>query len=306
MGAGCALKLVNNFMKPLGFTVSVLKDTNAVIASSEVDLGSVREGSYLRIGNDTLFYQVARAEEFFYIKNCDCINKQTIRVNEDVGVNLLPGDTLDISFKEYGFDSFFGIINGGGGYAVGDILYLKTGKPSVNTTTGVTQATAFLVLAVNEAGSITEVGVHQEGKYIEPPENTSEVIGGTGGGAVFEVQHYLLDDRTIIERNIHNITKGIGYTDVTLVYPLPMIIDKAKFSVRKWRMILTSNYLGDDKFHETYQVARDFTPALHLPLLAKGSFNSELLLNKALSLIDAKCLEYENRIKELEAKFNQP
>ena len=52
--------------KQFGYTASILKDTNRLIASSQANWGSLPEGSYVIFDEDEDFYKVIDKEQFFF------------------------------------------------------------------------------------------------------------------------------------------------------------------------------------------------------------------------------------------------
>ena len=142
----------------------MLKDTNRVVASSEVDLSKVSPGDYLRIDKEPLVYTVARADKMFYIKDFNVIDRKTIEIPSPVGVNLIVGDTLKITYKEYGCVGLLEIKHGGLRYKVGDVLTVEGGTPTVNLETGLIETTSFNVIEVDENGSILTLGPRTNGK----------------------------------------------------------------------------------------------------------------------------------------------
>ena len=81
------------------------------------------------------------------------------------------------------------------------------------------------------------------------------------------------------------------------MYSLPTGIKEGKLSIEKWEMILVSNYQGENKIAQPFQVIRDFTPNYRIPLITKNSFNQELIINHALTILDKKIAELENKLK---------
>lgn len=288
-------------MKPLGFTISVLKDTNRVVASSEVDLTKVKAGSYFRIGGEPIFYTIARADKFFYIKDFTVIDPHTVKISSEVGINLLPGDNLKITFKEHEMAVFIDIKNGGERYKVDDVITVVGGTPSVNRENGLIETTSFVVLEVDEKGAIRNLGPRTKGVYIEPPFSIVEVTGGNGVGAVIELGYAVIEQRATVE-NVVNKVPDVNQGLVILDFPLPTNLKSGKISVEKWQLTLTSPYLGESKINATYDISTNFTPSLRLPLMVKNSFQKEILYNEAMNILEQKIIALEARIKELESR----
>jgi hypothetical protein len=287
-------------MKPLGFTVSVLKDTNRVVASSEIDLMKVKAGDYFTVNGEPVFYTIARCDKFFYIKDFEVIDSRSIKLNTEVGINLIPGDNLKITYREYELKVFIDIKFGGVNYKVDDVITVLGGTPSVNRQNGLTETTSFTVLEVDDKGSILSLGPRSKGVYIDPPSQISEVIGGKGVGAVLEVGYSVLDQRATVENvvaKVPDISQGI----VVLDFPLPPSLKDGKLSVEKWQFTLTSPYLGESKINATYDIASNFTTNLRLPLMLQNSFQRELIYNEAMNILEQRVVALEARIRALES-----
>jgi hypothetical protein len=287
-------------MKNLHSTISVIKDTNRVVAQSDVDFSVIRPNSYFKVENDTNFYIVAKSNKFFFIEDFKVISRGQIQINKNIGIDLLRGDTLKLSYKEYTGDTLIEIKNGGGNYKVGDELSPGGGSLSVDVVTGFGVPTTFKVEEVNERGTITKVSLKEAGKYIVSPHTICEMNGGNGAGAVFEMIFALLSNRALIERTISTIAFEKGVSNVFFDYNLPANITEGKLSVEKYELTLTSPYLGDTKISSSYSVARDFTANLKLPFLVKNSFSTDTIINQAFNILDNKITELEARIKKLE------
>ncbi len=287
-------------MKNLHSTISVIKDTNRIVSASDVDFSVVREGSYFKVSNDVVFYQVSKANKFFFIQDFKVISRNQIQISKNVGIDLLRGDTLDLSYKEYSCDTLIDIKNGGAGFKVNDEVSPNNGSLSIDIMNGFGEPTTFNIEEVDDKGTITKVSLKKEGKYIVPPGSVVEMHGGEGRGAVFEIAFALLSNRALIEREVSTITFEDKITNVFFDYALPLNISEGKLSVEKWELRLASPYLGETKLGESYDVVRDFTPSLKLPLLVKNSFSRELIINQAFNILDSRIAQLEARIKELE------
>jgi len=286
-------------MKNLHSTISVIKDTNRVVACSDIDMSVVRPGSFFRAGNDSVFYTVLKSSKFFFIEDFKVISRSQIQINKNIGIDLLRGDTLKLSYKEYTCDTLVEIKNGGGGYKIGDEITPNGGSLSIDITTGYGVPAVFRVEDVNEKGTITKVSMKDAGRYIIAPHPIAELNGGEGRGAVFEMIFSLLSNRALIEREVSTITFEGGVTNIFFDYSLPANVTEGKLSVEKYELILTSPYLGDTKISESFDLSRDFTAHLKLPLLVKNSFSREQLINQAFNILDNRIAALEAKIKEL-------
>ncbi len=292
-------------MKNYTHSISVLKGTNKIITSSEVNLKGLREGSYIRIGNDHVFYIVSKVSPLLYVKDFEVENARTIKIKDNIGINVLTGDTLTLSHKEYKLYTLFGITNGGKGYKKDDILTVEGGVLLANLETNIKELASFIVTNVDAHGTILEVGINVEGKYIEPPKSTCSLIGGSGDGAVFEVDFNVADQRNLLERKVSSYEVKNDCSLVRLDYPLPEGLKTGKMSIKKWQAEITNNYGGDSQRDINYEIARDFTPIYNFPTLVKGSFNQELIINRFISLVDQKFDLVDKEINLLKEKIKE-
>lgn len=288
-------------MKPLGFTVSVLKDSNRVVASSEVDMAKVKPGDYFRLESEPTFFTVARTSKFFYIKDFEVFDRKTIKLSSEVGINLLPGDNLKLTYKEYELVTLIEIRNGGERYQVDDVLTVVGGTPSINRENGLIDSTSFTVVAVDEKGSILALGPRTKGHYLEAPETIVDLSGGAGASAVVEVHYGVVEQRATIE-NVVAAIPDINTGMVKLDFPLPPNLKNGKLSVEKWQLTLNGTYAGETKINSAYDISSNFTPALKLPLMLQNSFQREILFNQAMNLLEQRIVQLEARITELEKR----
>lgn len=279
--------------------ISILKDTNRVVASSDIDLGNVRPGSLFRVIGDSVFYTVAKTNRFFLIKDFEFISSRRIKVTGDVNISLSVGDTLSISYKEWELYTIMEILNPGKGYKVGDEISASGGDLSVDAYSGTSEACLMTVDGIDDNGGITNIGLHRVGRYVSAPNKKNNIIGGSGDGAVFDLDFRLLEDRKIVERTIVGLDTQAILSDIFLDYPIPNGIKDGKVSVKKWEILLSSNYVEDSKVNVNYDISNDFTPVFNLPLLVPGSFSMELIYNQTIRALESEILKNRTEIEQL-------
>lgn len=289
-------------MKLIGNIGNIKKNTNRLISTSFSDWSAVRDGTFIKFDGDSHFYTASHTEKRTFLKDFIVFKPNVLKVDEDCGVNINEGDTLNISFKEYELATLYKIISSGKGYRVGDHVTIGEGVASLNIQDHTLNSTVLEISKVENNGEITEVTIINRGKYIDPPNKITPLKGGIGSGASAEVSYKLTDHRTFINRDIQSIEFKGSSTFVTLVYPLPDGIKEGKLSVEKWEILLTTPLKGENKVNQTFQITRDFTPNYGMPLIAKNSLNQELYINHVLGVLDQKIAELEGRVKELEKK----
>lgn len=284
-------------MRNLGYTANVSEGANFIVSSTEADWGHVREGSLVSVGDDISTYQVAKLDSFRYIKNfTSTSNTHSITINENVGVFVSEGDTLDISYKEWELKTVFSIKNGGLGYRAGDSLGVVGGTALEDSMDGMPKSIVLDVKSVDARGRIAEVECASRGRYSSPPPAEAGASGGTGSGAVFHIHYALTETRSTMERTAISVSRSGGHTSMTLSYPLPSGVVEGKISVVKERIWLTSPYLGATKSGVQLRLVRDFTPHLGLALLAPGSQQHEAIFNANMVLMDQKIKQLEDAL----------
>lgn len=283
-------------MKHFGFTVSILNNSNRIVSSSEVDWSHLREASSIKFGDDSSYYTVAKISPFFYIQDFTIIDSNTLKINNDIGINLLQHDKIDLSYKEFEIRAIKNLIDSGKNYKTGDILYFKNDKVSISTIDNQPNMSTFIVSEVNSEGTITKLVYQERGKYLVCPDSIIELSGGLGQGAKIEVDFKVTDNRSILEREISKIETNPDFTLIKLNYPVPNGVIEGKLSSNKWEATLSTIYTHGDKLNSTYHVLRDFTPNIGLPLLVKGNPNFEHVYNEAVKKIDKELAEIKVKL----------
>lgn len=287
-------------MKIIGTIGSIKKNSNKLISTTFSDWSAVREGTFIKFNDDSQFYIVSHTEKKIFLKDFILIKPNVLQINEDCGINISEGDSLNISYKEYEINAVYKLLIAGQGYKNGDHLTLGGGAASLNIADHTLNSAIVNVDKVGSKGEIIEFNLINKGKYLEAPPNITDLKGGQGSGASIEVSFKLTDHRSFIERDVQKVEFQSSSTLVYLVYGLPNGIKDGKLSIEKWEIIFNSNYNGENRSSQPFQVTRDFTPNLKIPLIAKNSQNQELTINHGFAVLDKKIAELEERIKKLE------
>ncbi len=291
-------------MKLISRALSILKGSNKATSHSEDNVSSLREGTYIRIGNDNIFYTILSTKSIFLIKDFELLSPTRIKIKDLNHHVYLKGDTITASYKEKELLSVFNIVNGGRGYKIGDQVSLVGGDASFNVETNSTFPAKFVINEIDDKGAVLSFGILENGRYINPPPKICDLIGGEGTNLVFECEYKQIDDRSVIERTIEQAHIEGNGTIITLNYSLPAALKDGKFSLKKSEIILTSDYKGENKIDVPYEIARDFTPYLMLPLLVRNSLSLELLVNNAFVRLDDKARQLDDKLAQIDEKLN--
>lgn len=268
------------------FTVSILKNTNRIISSSDDKFIGIGKDSLIKLENESILHTVANKESFFYIQDFKVQSSKIIYIEEDSSINLQKGDILKISYKEYEAKFVINILNEGSAYEEGDEVNAKDGILSIDISTGGGHPTIFNISQSSISGNVKQIGIKDSGRYIIPPNNPVYTYSKRGDGLELEVKYLELSNRSILEREITDIYFSEGKTFIMLNYSLPPNLSCGKLSVEKHALILSEFYTGNTSKNINYQIFRDFTPNLKLPLLVKNSLSPEAIFNRALFILD--------------------
>lgn len=292
-------------MKILGNIGSIRKNTNKITSSTFADWSAIRSGSFIKFADDVHFYTVSHTEQKIFLKDFVVVQDNIIQINEDCTTSVGVGDSLNISYKEYELNILHKIMNAGSGYKIGEKLTVGGGTTSLNLKDNTLYSTAFIVNRVGENGEILELSINDRGRYVMSPPDITDLKGGSGKNAVIESNYKLTDHRTFIERDVEKIEFKNSETIIYLSYSLPKGIKEGKLSIEKWEVVLTSNFVGDNKSNQVFHVTRDFTPIYQIPLMTKNTPNQELIFNNAMITVDKKIAELEELIKAINIKNNK-
>ncbi len=297
-----ATSCLDNILKHIGLTASAARDSNLVIGGSDVDWSIIRPGSYFRFSTDDHFYTIAKTSRIFFVRDFDVLAPNKITIKSDIGSTIQINDVLKLSYKEYELLTLFGIENGGMGYKVGDTVYIEEGSVVRELSSGLLLRAGFTVEAVDEEGKITGLSLVSKGRYLESPGEICNLSGGNGKGVAVNAEFRLLDERQIVERTVVTIDANRMTGNMWLDYPLPAGLKIGKLSVEKWQLHLTSPYLSETKISAGYEIARDFTPHLGLPLMVRGTLSAELTFNQSMAILDERVRRLEDKITDLTTK----
>lgn len=285
-------------------TASVLKDSNRVICESKCDPSHLSSGSRIKFYLDPESYTIARIEELFYIVSFEVRSNGDLLIKDNVDINLVLGDVVDVSYKEYELDTKVNIIGAGSGYLVGDVLTIREGTPYTDVDTKIDKYSRLEISDTNEFGGVISLKVIDAGKYIKvPSEQVSfghEPQGGKGSGLELVLIYKTINNRATISREIFEIGKDGDKYSVRLNHSLPKNIKEGKISVKKYQMFLSSNYASESKFNASYQLITDFTENYKFPYLIQGSLSAAAVYNEAITALDAKIKTLEDKIARLE------
>ena len=281
-------------------TVSLAKGSNRAYGGTLADWSLTRLNSFLKIANVSTLYTVIDKEKHFFIKKFENKGNATILFSEDVSEFLLPGDDVKISFKEYLIKEF-SLTKSGAGYSVGDLLEIEN-ESSVNDTVGGKSLGAFFkVEDTGESGEIKKLSLENRGRYLldSPKKDAYKMRGGYGSGAEVETEFEENGNTKIVEKTVMIVDPQGPSTVVTIDSPFQQNIKTGKMSFEKWSLELKHPHKGESVLNREVTITRDFTPHCGLPIIPGTNDVAESHYNKAITILDQKIAELENKINNL-------
>jgi len=288
--------LITSANKQSPFAVSILKNSNRLVSSSQDNFGGLRPGSFIKIGNSAILYQISETKKFFLLKDFSAKDSREIIINSDLGINIQQEDNIKIIFDEYELDSVVNIIKKGKFYGQGEEFSVPGGELSIDLKSGTGTPTRLKIEEISSNGGIERISLVDAGKYIVPPSNKIEVLGN-GTGAEIELKFSPKGNSSIVERVIKGIQRGENTTTLLLDYSLPLGVKKGKINIEKWELYLVNNYLEESSYGVKYEIYKDFTPNIKLPLALKNNSSPHLIFNHAIQIIDAEIQAIKEKLK---------
>jgi len=288
----------HNHINP-NFSISILQNTNRIIGSTEDNFAGIRAGCYIKIGNDDNLYSIYQTKKTFYIKDFEILDSRKILIKEDININLQKEDTISILYDEYELNSVININKGGKFYNVNDVITIHGGELSIDMLNGIGYPTKLTIEETNEFGEVKRLGLKDKGKYISFPINPCLTFNENSNGVdlSLELSYKTIDNRSIIKRVVKEIEFNKNNTILCLDYSLPLGIKNGKLSAEKWEIVLKETYLGTNKVNEYYQIYKDFTPNLNIPLMLKNSESAHSIFNQAVLKIDSEIQSIKNKLR---------
>ncbi len=287
------------------FTVSIKNDTWRIVSSSEDNFGGLVPGSFIKLGRDNFLHQIVKIDRFFYTQKFKLIDSRVLEINFDTGIELQQNDIINISYSEYELEMLVSICNDGFDYQPNDELTVNGGVVSTDISTGLGFPTKFIVNAVTMNGGISQLSIQHHGQYLEPPNNKALLFGGSGDGAEVELSYRERPIKSKVKRTISKIEFKDNKTIITLDYPINNSIKEGNISVEKYELFLLNKYTGPTERNIPYEIFKDATPNLQLPLLIPNSLSTQLLFNESMRRLDLKIAELDDRIRQIERQLNR-
>lgn len=288
---------------------SIKEGDNKVVCESRFQPHYIKPGCYLKFDKASDHYLISKDEDIMLIFDFEFYGRGAIFVEGDEAFNLVIGDEIDVTFKQYKLNSNIIINNGGNGYAVGDIIQVSEGLPVEDPLTNEKQIGKIKVTNTSEAGEVLGFEVVNFGLYLEAPNEKMlfhwSPSGGSGTNLELNVIFDTISHRGVFQREVADLQKqDEGYV-VYLDMELPSHVRSGKLSVKKKILSLSTNYVSSTSLSETFQLIVDFSENYGLPMLVENSLSLAFVYNKGINMVDAHIKALERRIEELEKKLTK-
>ena len=288
--------------KKYGYTASVVQGSDKVTACAKADWSNIRDNSFILIDGDKVFYQIINRRKYTYKTSVTVLNGTQLKIHSNVGTTLGVDD--DVSFRSAEYNVKSGSVNNGGnGYTEGDLLSPQGGVCKYNSLDEIDMPAQFEVTNVDNNGEVSSLKLINGGSYNSPPDNSCALLGGSGDGASVTLSSASSDTISVEERGVSLVELADNETIIHLNHALPPKIETGEIEVDKWELTINRDYVGESKLSAGYDIIKDFTPNLDLPLLHKEIIMSHLLYNESVIKIDEKIKNLENDIESLKGQL---
>lgn len=249
-------------------------------------------GSKIIIFNDPNEYSVVKNDIIQYNKKFIVKDKNTISISENTKDIVLDGDALACEFDFYNLIILNDLINKGAGYKIGDLLKIEE-NAFFNKSYDKKEGAEFLIKSVDSNGSILELELKNEGKFLSTV-NEGNLIGGSGQGAIGSFIFRKSKEKIKLLFSVIDCVYQEKQIDVKIEEEIPPNFKQGEFSLSRHRVTINKK-INKIYSYQPFFLVEEETPYLKLPL-AKSN-NIQNLYNQAILTIDHKLKELSNKIK---------
>ena len=286
---------------------SIKEGDNKVVCESRFQPHYIKPGCYLKFNNAADHYLISKDEDVMFIFDFEFYGRGAIFIKGDEAYNLVIGDEIDITFKQYKLNPNIVINNGGSGYVVGDIIQVNEGLPIEDPITNEKQIGKIRVTSTSEVGEVLGFEMESFGLYAEAP--SEKVLfhwapsGGSGTNLELSVLFDTLNNRSVFQREVADFQKRDDGYIIYLNTELPSYVRSGKLSVKKKILSLSANYISSTSLSERFQLIVDFSENYGFPMLVENSLSLAFVYNRGINMVDTRIKALERRIEELEKKL---
>ena len=286
---------------------SIKEGDNKVVCESRFQPHYIKPGCYLKFNNASDHYLISKDEDVMFILDFEFYGKGALFVKGDEAYNLVIGDEMDITFKQYKLNPNIVINNGGSGYVVGDVIQVNEGLPIEDPITNEKQIGKIRVTSTSEAGEVLSFEIISFGLYMDTPNEKMlfhwAPSGGSGTNLELNVLFDTLNNRSVLQREAADFQKRDEGYIVYLNMELPSHVRSGKLSVKKKILSLSTNYISSTSLSETFLLIVDFSENYGFPMLVENSLSLAFVYNRGINMVDTRIKALERRIEELEKKL---
>lgn len=274
----------------VGYGISINHNSNIIYTSSQTDWSKVRQGAFIRIGNNNSFNTISECNPYFLIKEFQVESPKSIVIsyNEEEYMNdILEKDVVTISYKEFELDSIYGFISKGQNYRKNSLLYLTGGTQSSSFGSNAQTDIILNVLEVGPNGELEKIGIKSKGKYLIPPSNHCAIRSEFGSGAILDCDFKELSHRSKLEREVLFVKYEAGKVTLILNYALPIGLQEGKISIDKYAVSLKEIYTGPQVINGEYFLSFDFTHNFNFPIMPPNCPRPDIVYNNFVLTLDS-------------------
>ena len=287
------------------YTASINSGANKIVSNTNSDWSKILEGSLIRFKDDSILYNVAKTDKVFLFEKFEALDLRRIRISSNTGFSISKDDELNLTWDEYELSTVSGITEVGKGYKKGDVVYCKNGVATENTSDLSYNKAAFRVSDIGSDGAIKQIALENRGRYFVKPNSTAEIEGGSGSGAIFDLVFFNTENKGKAAKSVQVINSFENETIILLDSALPRGLKAGNITLTKWEVILASNYLGETKINQPYELYNNFTPHCKMPMPAKNSLGLDILIKNTQLILDNRIANLEKDVADLKLALSK-
>ena len=295
--------MVKTFKKGQEGYLSILKNTNEAYSIGGYSFSNIKNGSLIQLNGQPTFCNVVSSKPMDLHFKFEKIENDKILVRGNTGAQITVGDFILVSIRTYEVFGLSGILSKGKGYVIGDVLEIRSGDPKRNVQTNKLHNASFEVKEIDDSGGIKKIRVLDRGIYFKAPQEDCVLEGGAGAEAIISVDFEEQSERLTIDRQVKSLERSVSLTKIQLDIPIASIVKSAEFKINKWKMVLSSNYVGEeDAFCFGYLIIGDFTANMGYPLIPANATSPSAIYNETLIKMDKEIHDLREQIDWLKSK----
>ena len=286
-------------MKAGIFEASIEQNTNKLYTTTLYGDTVVRNGAFVKMGENQIFYRVEKGEKIT-IKKKFTTRENKLILKGNLEFKIAPADTLQIFITEQEAVGYSNISPHDYNYKIGEKIYAQGGITSSSRENITGEYACFEVTKLNANNQVLGMSLVSGGTYLVPPSNPVTLMNEDGAVFQVEIEFDISPNTFSVEREVSLVEGSSNETEITIIYDLPDGCTEGELLLTKKIIHIDRPYNNESFETEPCQITFDYSPINGIPLLPPNPVDPATSYNKGVEIIDSKLQEMEKRIVRLE------